>query len=275
MDIPDWASAVIAAAAGLVLGPWLAVVIARVPRGQSLLHPAVPGSRWGARPRAADMIPVAGWLRRRHGQDSAEHRHGQDSAEHRHGQEGGERSGFWYLAAELITAVVFAALALRLGFSPVLPAYCYMAAVGVALAIIDIQHRRLPDALTLTSYPVTLVLLGLAALGTRGGGHHLADALLGMIAAGLLYLLQALIYPAGMGWGDVKLAGLIGLYLGWLGTTVLLAGLLAGYLLAALTGIALLVTRRATRKSQIPFGPFMLAGALIAILASGALTWHY
>jgi leader peptidase (prepilin peptidase)/N-methyltransferase len=257
MDIPDWASAAIAAAAGLVIGPWVAMVIARVPHGQGLLHPAAPGPRPGTRPRAADMIPVAGWLRRRRCRD------------------GGERSSFWYLAAELITAVAFAALALRLGFSPVLPAYCYLAAVGVALAVIDIQHRRLPDALTLTSYPVTLVLLGLAALGTRGGGHHLADALIGMIAAGLLYLLLALIYPSGMGWGDVKLAGLIGLYLGWFGATVLLAGLLAGYLLAALTGIALLVTRRATRKSQIPFGPFMLAGALIAILASGALTWHY
>jgi leader peptidase (prepilin peptidase)/N-methyltransferase len=93
--------------------------------------------------------------------------------------------------------------------------------------------------------------------------------LIGMVAVGLFYLLQAVIYPAGMGWGDVKLSGLIGLYLGWLGAAVTVEGLLAGYLLAAATGIGLLVARRATRKSQLPFGPFMLAGALAAILASG------
>ena len=141
--------------------------------------------------------------------------------------------------------------------------------MGVALAIIDIQHHRLPDALTLTSYPVALLLLGLAAPGTAHGGRHFVDALIGLAAFTLFYLLLALIYPAGLGWGDVKLSGLIGLYLGWFGLTVAAAGLLAGYLLAALTGIALLVTRRATGKSQIPFGPFMLAGALIAIVASG------
>jgi leader peptidase (prepilin peptidase)/N-methyltransferase len=251
MDIPGWVSAVIAAAVGLVIGSWLAVVIARVPHGQSLLRPP-QCARCAARLRAADMIPVAGWLRRRG-----------------RCRDCGEPFGRCYLAAELVTAVSFAALALRLGVSPVLPAFCYLAAVGVALAIIDIQHQRLPDALTLTSYPVALVLLGLAALGTADGGRHVLDALIGMVAVGLFYLLQAVIYPAGMGWGDVKLSGLIGLYLGWLGAAVTVEGLLAGYLLAAATGIGLLVARRATRKSQLPFGPFMLAGALAAILASG------
>src|SRR5450755_4429978 len=144
MDIPDWASAAAAAAAGLVIGPWLAAVIARVPPR-----------------RGADMIPVVGWLRRRRRSD-------------------GEDPGYWRLAAELITAAAFAALALRLGLRPVLPAFCYLAAVGVALAIIDIQHQRLPDALTLTSYPVALVLLGLAALGTADGGRHFVDALIGL-----------------------------------------------------------------------------------------------
>ncbi len=252
MHIAGWAVTAIAAAAGLVIGSWLTTAIARVPHRQSVLRPRARCPRCGARLHAADLIPVAGWLRRRG-----------------RCRDCGEAFGAWYLLAELGTAVLFAALALRLGFSPALPAFCYLAAVGLALAIIDIQHQRLPDALTLTSYPVALLLLGLAALVTADGGGRFLDALIGMAAFTLFFLLQALIYPAGMGWGDVKLSGLIGLYLGWFGLTVAVAGLLAGYLLAALTAIALLVTRRATRKSQIPFGPFMLAGALLAIVASG------
>jgi len=253
MDIPGWVPAVGAAAVGLVVGSWLTAVIARVPDGQSLLRMPARCPRCGARLHAADMIPVAGWLRRRG-----------------RCRDCGELFGSWYLATELITAVAFAALALRLGLSPALPAFCYLTAVGVALAVIDIQHQRLPDALTLTSYPVALVLLGLAALAGPDGGGHFVLALIGMAATGLSFLVQALIYPAGLGLGDVKLSGLIGLYLGWLGAEVLLAGVLAGYLLAAVTGIGLLVTRRATCKSRIPFGPFMLAGAFLVILASGA-----
>jgi leader peptidase (prepilin peptidase)/N-methyltransferase len=244
--------AAIAAGAGLMAGSWLTTVIARVPHRQNLFHPLAHCPRCAARLRAADMIPVAGWLLRRG-----------------RCRDCGEPFGAWYPAAELSTAAAFAALALRFGFRPVLPAFCYLACVGVALAIIDIQHKRLPDALTLPSYPVALVLLGLAALGTANGGGHLLGALIGMAAVGLFYLVLALISPAGMGLGDVKLAGLIGLYLGWLGAAVTVAGVLAGYLLAAATGIGLLMTRRATRKSQIPFGPFMLAGTLIVILASG------
>ena len=253
MDIPGWASAAGAAVIGLVIGSWLTAVIARVPDRQSLLHRPARCPRCGVRLHAADMIPVAGWLRRRG-----------------RCRDCGEPFGRWSLATELITAAAFAALALRLGLSPALPAFCYLAAVGVALAIIDIQHQRLPDALTLTSYPVALVLLGVAALTVADGGGHFVLALIGMAATGLFFLAQALIYPAGLGLGDVKLSGLIGLYLGWLGAEVLLAGVLAGYLLAAVTGIGLLVTRRATRKSHIPFGPFMLAGAFLVILVSGA-----
>jgi len=253
MDIPGWASAAGAAVIGLVIGSWLTAVIARVPDRQSLLHRPARCPRCGVRLHAADMIPVAGWLRRRG-----------------RCRDCGEPFGRWYLATELITAAAFAALTLRLGLSPALPAFCYLAAVGVALAIIDIQHQRLPDALTLTSYPVALALLGLAAPAVADGGRHFVLALIGMAATGLFFLVPALIYPAGLGLGDVKLSGLIGLYLGWLGAEVLLAGVLAGYLLAAVTGIGLLVTRRATRKSHIPFGPFMLAGAFLVILASGA-----
>jgi len=170
----------------------------------------------------------------------------------------------------LVTAAAFAALWLRLPASPLLPALCYLAAVGVPLALIDAQHKRLPDLLTLPSYPVALALLAVAAPFVPLGGRHLVYGLIGMAAVWLFFVLQAFVYPAGIGWGDVKLSGVIGLYLGWFGASTLLAGIIAGYLLAAVTGIGLIVARRATRKSQIPFGPFMIAGALAVLLAHGA-----
>jgi leader peptidase (prepilin peptidase) / N-methyltransferase len=110
MDIPGWASAAGAAVIGLVVGSWLTAVIARVPDRRSLLRGPAQCPRCGARRHAADMIPVAGWLRRRG-----------------RCRDCGEPFGRWYPATELLTAVTFAALALRLGLSPALPAFCWPA----------------------------------------------------------------------------------------------------------------------------------------------------
>ena len=173
------------------------------------------------------------------------------------------------VAVILGTGLAFAVMALRFGPGPPLPAFCYLAGIGVPLAVIDARCRRLPDALTLPSYPVALALLGLAALWLPGGGRHFLSALLGMGLAGAVFLVQVLIYPAGLGGGDVKLSGLLGLYLGWLGPGALAAGLLLGYLSAAVTGLALIAVRRASRKSHLAFGPFLLAGTLAAVLLSG------
>ncbi len=108
-------------------------------------------------------------------------------------------------------------MAIRFGPSPALPAFCYLAGIGVPLAVIDARCQRLPDALTLPSYPVALALLGFAALLLPGGAGHFLGALAGLALACGVFLLQVLLYPAGLGWGDVKLSGLLGLYLGWLG----------------------------------------------------------
>jgi leader peptidase (prepilin peptidase)/N-methyltransferase len=167
----------------------------------------------------------------------------------------------------LVTAAAFGGLWLQFGASPLLPALCYLAVVGVPLAFIDARHRRLPDLLTLPSYPAALLLLGVAAPFVPSGGRHLVHGLIAMAAVWLFFVLQAFIYPAGIGWGDVKLSGVIGLYLGWFGIGAVLAGIIGGYLLAAVTGIGLIAARRATRKSQIPFGPFLLASAFATLLA--------
>ncbi|HEY9240893.1 MAG TPA: A24 family peptidase [Streptosporangiaceae bacterium] len=166
-------------------------------------------------------------------------------------------------------ALAFGMMVVRFGLSPVLPGYGYLALAGTGLAVIDARERRLPDRLTLPSYPVALALLGLAALLPPGGGRHFLGALAGLGIALALFTVQAVLYPAGLGWGDVKLAGILGLYLGWLGLAAVAAGLFLGYLLAAVAGLGLIAAGRASRKTQLPFGPFLLAGTLAVIMLSG------
>ena len=104
-------------------------------------------------------------------------------------------------------ALAFGMMVVRFGLSPVLPAYGYLAVAGAALAVIDARQRRLPDRLTLPSYPVALALLGLAALAQPGGGAHFRGALAGLGIALALFLAQAVIYPAGLGWGTSSWPG--------------------------------------------------------------------
>lgn len=180
------------------------------------------------------------------------------------GRPGGEQPGVTTIFA-VATAATFAGFTARFGLSADLPAYLYLAAVSVVLAAIDLRHHRLPDALTLPSYPIVAALLGVAAL-ERGDGGAYVRALLGMVALFGLYLLMHVIYPAGMGFGDVKLAGVLGLGLGWLGWGVLGVGTVLGFLAGGAVGIGLLLTGRASRTSAIPYGPLMLVGAVAAIL---------
>ncbi len=100
-------------------------------------------------------------------------------------------------------------------------------------------------------------------------------AAIGGAALYAFYFLLLLVYPRGMGFGDVKLAGLLGMYLGWLGWGQLAVGAFLGFLLGGLVGGGLMAARRATRKSAIPFGPFMIAGAYVAVLVGAGLADLY
>lgn len=169
---------------------------------------------------------------------------------------------------ELTCAAAVGALAWRYGGTPEVAAYCVLGAVGVALGAIDLKVQRLPDRLTLPAYPALLALLIAAALI----GHQawpLARAVLGGLALGGSYLLLGLIRPGGIGGGDIKLAGLAGLALGWLGWRAVLGGAALGFVLAALAGLALIAARRVTVRSHISFGPFLIGGALLVMLAIG------
>lgn len=178
-------------------------------------------------------------------------------------------SGVPRLAVEVTTALLLGALAARVHPGPVLAAACWLALCSVPLAFIDAAVRRLPDVLTGAAFAGTALLLFTAA-AAGGHWHVLARSVLGGVALAGFYLVLALVSPSGMGMGDVKAAAGLGTMLAWRGWTALIAGGFAGFLLAAVYGIALLMSGRATRKHQIPFGPFMIAGAFAVILA-----WHF
>lgn len=149
-------------------------------------------------------------------------------------------------------------------------AYLYLAAISVVLALIDIDTRRLPNAIVLPSYLVGGVLLTSAAL-LGGDLARMGGALLGAGVAAAVYGVLWLASPTGMGLGDVKLAGVLGLFLGYLGRGTFAVGLLTPFLLGGVFAFGLVVLRRVGRKSGIPFGPWMLAGAWVGIVAGAPL----
>lgn len=242
--------AVLTGLLGLAIGSFLNVVIWRVPRGESVVSPPSHCPHCDAPIRNRDNIPVLSWLllRGRCRDCSAP-----ISAR--------------YPAVELLTAAVFVVLTLRIGVEWSLPAYLYLGAIGVALALIDIDVRRLPDQIVLPSYPVALVLLTGASLLT-GEWWSLGRGLIGLVALFAFYFLLALIYPSGMGFGDVKLAGLLGGVLGFISLPTLLVGAFAAFLLGGLAGGAVILSGRGSGKTALPFGPFMVGGTLLALFAA-------
>lgn len=173
-----------------------------------------------------------------------------------------------YRLAPVVTALVCAALAWSTGARPELAVWLVLAPIGVLLASVDHRVHRLPDSLTLPAAGAAAVLLGLAALLPEHAGSWLS-ALLGGLVLGAFYFLLFLINPSGMGFGDVKLALSLGVALGWYGWAVVFAGGFAGFLFGAVYGVVLVALRRAGRRTGIPFGPFMLAGALLGLLFGG------
>ncbi|MFH8254593.1 prepilin peptidase [Streptomyces roseolus] len=175
------------------------------------------------------------------------------------------------LAAPLLTAAVCALLAAAAGGPrPELAVWLLAAPFGVLLACVDVRVQRLPDGLTLPLALAVPLLLGAAELLPYDAGSW-TSALLGALALGGGYLALHLISPQGLGFGDVKLALPLGAALGWYGWGVLFTGAFLGFLLGAGYGFGRVLLGRAGRSSAIPFGPFMLAGALLG-LALGAFT---
>lgn len=235
---------------GAIIGSFLNVVIWRVPRGESVVRPASACPACGAPIRPWDNVPVISWLIL-----------------------GGRcrdcraRISLRYPTVELATALVFVAVVLRFHAEPTVaavPAYLYLGAVGLALTLIDIDTHRLPNSLVLPSYGVLALLLTGASWATGDFGA-LLRAVVGGCALYAFYFLPNLIKPGAMGFGDVKLAGLLGAALAWIGWGSFAVGAFAAFLLGGGYAIALMVSRRARRGSRLPFGPWMVLGAAIGV----------
>lgn len=254
----------------LVAALWGAVAGALLPR--AVYRFAVPaGEAWRA--ECPQGHPLRGWLgRARCGQCApcVDPPRGEDAP--RGGGEGaaGTSYGPGPAAPAAATALVCAALAAATGTRPELAVWLLLAPVGVLLAVVDFRVQRLPDPLTLPFAAAALALLGVVSLVPEHAGTW-TTALLGALALGAGYFVLFLINPAGMGFGDVKLALGAGAVLGWYGWPTVMLGTFAGFLFGALYGGALVVARRAGRRTAIPFGPFLIAGAFVGLLI-GAYT---
>ena len=245
---------------GLVIGSFLNVVIYRVPRGESLVRPGSHCASCGDPVRARHNVPLVSWVVLR----------GRCA-------DCGAGISVRYPLVELGTALVFVAVTVqvaRLGLLAALPAYLFFAAVGIALAAIDLDVLRLPNVIVYPSYIVLTALLALASY-LEGSVEPLVRAAIGGAALFTFYLALVIVHPSGMGLGDVKLAGVIGAALGFLSYPALLIGAFAAFVIGGLVGVGLMLLRHATSKTAVPFGPSMLAGAFLAIFASVPLADAY
>jgi len=232
---------------GLAFGSFMNVVAYRVPLGRSVVNPpsACPACDSPIRPR--DNLPVVSWvLLRGKCRDC-----------------GGKISAR-YPVVEALTGLLFVVTVLIIGVAWVLPAYLWFAAVTMVLILTDLDHKRIPNRILYPGTVVGLVLLAGGALFDGGAGDLGRGALGGVFYFSGLFVL-ALIARGGFGFGDVKLAFMLGLFLAFQGWEHLLVGIFLAFFIGGVVAIALLLTRKKGRKDAVPFGPSLVLGAWIGI----------
>jgi leader peptidase (prepilin peptidase)/N-methyltransferase len=234
---------------GLLVGSFLNVVIHRVPLGESIVAPRSRCPSCETAIAAHDNVPVVSWLFLRG-----------------HCRHCGATISARYPLVEALTGLTFAAVALVTGAEAELALYLPFAALLIAVAAIDLDHRIVPNKLLMPAAVWAVVAWAVVDL------DFLPEALIASAAAFTFLLLAALAYPAGMGMGDVKLAGVMGLYLGLSVIPALLVAFLAG----AIVGIGLIARQGGgARKLGVPFAPFMALGGLVGLLAGSELISLY
>jgi leader peptidase (prepilin peptidase) / N-methyltransferase len=243
---------------GLLVGSFLNVVIWRVPRGESIVQPpsACPSCHTPLKP--ADLVPVVSWLVLRGKCRTC-----------------GTKISARYPLVEALTGVLWALMGWHFAGSWALPNYLAFTAFLIALSGIDLDTFKLPRTIIYLGGLVSLVLLVGATLlepaDLDGRWVPMGKAGLGALGAFAFFFLIHLASPKAMGFGDVRLSAYLGLNLGWLGLLYVPVGIFLGFLLGAVAGVALIVAKKAGRKTAIPFGPYLAAGALIAVLVGGRI----
>ena len=239
---------VIVVVAGLVIGSFLTVVVDRVPNGASVVAPPSRCGSCGLRLGPLDLVPVISWvaLRGRCRQCRTP-------------------IGIEPIVVELTTVTLFVLMAIRFDDTrAAIPAYCILMAVLVAQTWIDLQTQRLPREITYTGIVLGVISLTIAAIVIDEPERiwmMALGALIALVAMWLIYMIS----KGGMGDGDVRLAPLLGLYLGWLNPGIVLPGLFFGFVAGAVVGVAMMAVNQAGRRTAVPFGPFLALGTIVAI----------
>jgi leader peptidase (prepilin peptidase)/N-methyltransferase len=241
---------------GLPIGSFLTVVVHRVPKGQSIVAPRSRCPRCGTQIRARDNVPVVSFLLLRGRCRSC-----------------GEPISVEYPLMELATAALFASAAALV--EPLYAAIVVASFLGLmlALALIDARHRVIPNRIV---YPSVLAYLVAITIGHfTGGGLDVLNGLIGMAAYSIPMFLVALAVPGGLGMGDVKLAALIGLVLGFLSLALVAVAAFLGIVGGGVAAVGAMAILRYSRKQQIPFGPFLAGGAMLAALVGRPVAAAY
>jgi leader peptidase (prepilin peptidase) / N-methyltransferase len=241
---------VLAAVGGLILGSFLNVVAYRLPRGESLVHPRSRCPHCDTQLRAIDNIPVISWLALR---GRCHHCGAPISAR--------------YPLVELTTGALFAAVVATQDDAVRIVLGLLLVAVLVPITLIDLDHRIIPNLIT--GPAAIAALVAIAALDS----DFLVEALIAAVAGGGFFFIAAVLYPRGMGMGDVKLAGMLGLYLGRAVAPAILIALVTG----VVVGAAIIARKGATegRKTAVPFGPFLALGGIVAFFVGNEMVDAY
>jgi len=253
--------ALIVGAFGLIIGSFLNVVIWRVPRGESL----IPDShcpkcnyhiQWWLN------VPVLAWIGLKGKCKNCK-----------------EPISMRYPLIELLTGLLFFTFALFLPIDSLssiiaLVAILYFVSIGVALSMIDLDTKTLPDKIVLPSYIVVFSLFSISSI-ISGSYWPLLQSLIGGVSLFLFYFALAMVKKDGMGGGDIKLSGVIGLILGWFSFKVLIVGAFMAFMLSFLFTVPILIFKKYNNKTAIPFGPWMFLGAWISIFVGDTIANSY
>ncbi|MGC8626860.1 MAG: prepilin peptidase [Acidimicrobiales bacterium] len=254
---PGALPALLLGAFGLVIGSFANVVIYRVPLGRSVVSPGSACPVCGAQVRPRDNIPVVSWLWLRG-----------------RCRDCGAPISPRYVLVEGLTGVLFAGAGLRFGLSWTAVGEAVLMAGLVALAFIDLEHMLLPKKVVY----VTLALVGAALLAGAASSsqwHRFVIAVVSALVAWGVFFTINFVSPKALGFGDVRLALLIGFGLGWLGAAYAFLGFVLASVLGSVVGLSMIAAGRAGRRTAVPFGTFLGAGAVLAaLLGSPVVNWY-